>query len=166
MYQGDVRDVTLPRGGYDLALLIATVEHVEDPLGALVALRSLLRPGGQIVVITDNTASLSFALFKRRYWGGYHFPRHWNLFNPGAIRSLAARAGLETQSLRTLVTPVNWVYSMRNALVDWGAPSWLYERFSLASPVSLAAFTIFDGLQQVAGRGGLLEAVLRRPSNG
>ena len=166
VYQGDVRDLTLSPGRYDLALLIATIEHVEDPLGALVALRSLLRPGGRIVVITDNTASLSFALFKRRYWGGYHFPRHWNLFNPGAIRSLAARAGLETQSLRTLVTPVNWVYSMRNALVDWGAPSWLYERFSLASPVSLAAFTIFDGLQQLAGRGGLLEAVLRRPSNG
>ena len=48
-------------------------------------------------------------------------------------------------------------------LVDRGAPSWLFERFSLASPVSLAAFTVFDGLQQLIGRGGLLEAVLQKP---
>jgi SAM-dependent methyltransferase len=164
VHRGDVRDLALAAGSYDLVLLIATIEHVEDPPAVLIALRRLLRPGGRVVIVTDNSEALSFALFKRRYWGGYHFPRHWNLFNPGAIRSLAAHAGLETQSLRTLVTPVNWVYSVRNALVDWGAPSWLYERFSLASPVSLAAFTIFDGLQQLAGRGGLLEAVLRRPS--
>ena len=163
VHPGDVRDLALPAGSYDLALLIATIEHVDDPLGVLVALRRLLRPGGRVVIVTDNTQALSFALFKQRHWGGYHFPRHWNLFNPQAVRMLAGRAALELESLRTLVTPVNWVYSIRNALVDWGAPPWLYDRFSLSAPVSLGVFTLFDGLQQLLGRGGLLEAVFSRP---
>lgn len=163
VHRGDVSDLALAAGSYDLALLIATIEHVEDPLGVLIALRRLLRPGGRVVIVTDNTESLSFALFKRRHWGGYHFPRHWNLFNPQAVRMLATRTALELESLRTLVTPVNWVYSIRNALVDRGAPPWVYERFSLSSPAFLGVFTIFDGLQQLLGRGGLLEAVFRRP---
>ncbi len=163
VHQGDVKDLPLTANSYDLALLIATIEHVEDPLGVLSAIRRLLRPGGRVVIVTDNTRALSFSLFKRRHWGGYHFPRHWHLFNPLAAQMLGTRAALELESLHTLLTPVNWVYSIRNALVDRGAPPWLYERFSLSSPVSLALFTIFDGLQQQLGRGGLLEIVFRKP---
>jgi SAM-dependent methyltransferase len=163
VHRGDVQNLALADGSYDLALLIATIEHVEDPLGVLTAVRRLLRPGGRVVIVTDNTEAVSFALFKRRHWGGYHFPRHWHLFNPQAVRMLAMRTALEIESLRTLLTPVNWVYSIRNALVDRGAPPWLYEHFSLSSPISLGVFTIFDGLQQLLGRGGLLEVVFRRP---
>ena len=38
-----------------------------------------------------------------------------------------------------MVSPVNWVYSVRNALDDWGAPRVVVEWFSLESPVPLAA---------------------------
>lgn len=75
---------------------------------------------------------------------------------------LGTRAALELESLRTLLTPVNWVYSIRNALVDRRAPPWLYERFSLSSPISLAVFTMVNGFEQLLGRGGLLEIVLRK----
>jgi hypothetical protein len=67
------------------------------------------------------------------------------------------------ESLKTIVSPVNWVYSVRNALVDHGAPRWLYERFSLKSTVSLTFFTLVDLLYSWAGRGALLRAVFRRP---
>ena len=66
--------------------------------------------------------------------------------------------------MATILSPVNWVYSVRNMLVDYGAPSWLVNRFSLASPVSLAFFTVLDGLYQLLGRGALLRAFLRRPA--
>jgi hypothetical protein len=57
---------------------------------------------------------------------------------------------------------VNWVYSVRNLLVDLGAPQWIYDHFDLESPVSLAAFTLFDAANALAGKGALLNAVLRR----
>ncbi len=147
-----------------MALLIQTIEHVSDPPGVLRAIRSLLRPGGCVVIVTDNTNSLDFKLFRGRHWGGYHFPRHWSLFNPNTLRTLAHKVELDVVSLGTIVSPVNWVYSVRNALADWNAPQWLTERFSLKTPISLAVFTIVDGLQQLAGKGALLYAILRRPS--
>lgn len=160
---GTVESVDLGDASFDLVLLIQTIEHVADPGAVLRRIRTLLRPGGRLLVVTDNTGSLDFTIFKRRHWGGYHFPRHWHLFNEGALRRLAAMSGLDVEELGTMVSPVNWVYSIRNTLDDWGGPTWLVDRFSLESTGSLAAFTCFDAVHQLAGRGALLRAVLRRP---
>jgi hypothetical protein len=59
---------------------------------------------------------------------------------------------------------VNWVYSIRNALVDWHAPQWLVNRFSLRSVVSLSVFTVVDRLFQLCGHGALIKATLQRPA--
>ena len=72
----------------------------------------------------------------------------------------------EVERLGTMVSPVNWTFSIRNALVDWHAPNRLVERFSLGSPVSLGLFTLVGMAQQLFGRGELLEVVLRRPVDG
>lgn len=163
VHEGSIEQLALPEAAYDLALLIQTIEHVADPPAVLRAVRRILKPGGKVVVVTDNTDSLDFRAFRKRHWGGYHFPRHWNLFNPATLRALATQAGLEVESLTTVVSPVNWVYSVRNTLDDYGAPGWLVNRFSLQATGALAAFTIFDMLHQLCGRGALLRAVLRRP---
>jgi SAM-dependent methyltransferase len=162
VYQGRVEQLNLPTKQYDLAFLIHTIEHVENPLSLLVTIRRILRPGGRLIIVTDNTDSLDFRIFKGRHWGGYHFPRHWNLFNPSTLKRAANKAGLEVETLSTAVSPVNWVYSVRNLLVDLGAPQWIYDHFNLESPVSLAAFTLFDAANALAGKGALLNAVLRR----
>ena len=164
VHHGSVQDLGLPRASYDLVLLIQTLEHVADPPGLLTAIRDLLRPGGRLVVVTDNVGSLDFRLFRGRHWGGYHFPRHWNLFSCSSLRALAGKVGLEVASLTACVSPVNWVYSIRNILVDRRAPRWLVECFSLRALLSLAAFTIGDRLLQLVGKGALLRAVLRRPA--
>jgi 2-polyprenyl-3-methyl-5-hydroxy-6-metoxy-1,4-benzoquinol methylase len=163
IHRGTVQDIDLPKGQYDLAIMMATIEHVDDPKAVLIAVRDLLKPGGRVVIVTDNTDTLDFKLFKGRHWGGYHFPRHWNLFNPQTMRRLAQTTGLEVSEIGTIVSPVNWVYSLRNTLVDWGAPQWLIQQFSLSSTLSLGVFTLFDRLHQALGHGALLRAVLRRP---
>jgi SAM-dependent methyltransferase len=160
---GTVQHAPFPPGSFDLALLIATIEHVADPSEVLAAVRGLLKPGGRILVITDNTDTLDFRINKGRYWGGYHFPRHWNLFDRRALSELARRNGLEVESIATTFSPVNWVYSIRNRLDDRGTPRGLVEFFSLKSPVALGVFTLWDLLNVAAGRGALLRAVLRRP---
>ena len=62
-----------------------------------------------------------------------------------------------------MLSPVNWVYSIRNRLVDRRAPRWLVERFSLKSPVSLGMFTMLDGVFQLFRRGALLKLVAEKP---
>jgi SAM-dependent methyltransferase len=163
VHHGAVESLTRLRGRYDLALLIATIEHVPDPVEVLAATTRLLRPGGRVILVTDNAGSWSQSMFRGRYWGGYHFPRHLCLFTPATLRRLADVADLQVVRLGTMLSPVNWVYSVRNALVDLRAPGWLVERFSLASPGSLAAFTVVGMVQQLFGRGELLWAELQRP---
>jgi protoporphyrinogen oxidase len=60
------------------------------------------------------------------------------------------------------MSPVNWVYSIRNLLDDWGAPRWLVNRFSLHSTVSLGLFTLIDCALNLAGRGSILQAILQK----
>ncbi len=163
VHKGRVEALELPEASYSAALLIQTIEHVDDPATVLRAIHRILEPGGRVLLVTDNTASLDFALAKRRHWGGYHFPRHWYLFNPASIERLARLTGFEVASIGTMMSPVNWVYSARNALDDWGASAEIVDHFSLESPVALAAGTAFDTLHQLAGRGALVRAVLRRP---
>ncbi len=163
IHQGTIQSLDLPKASYDLAFMIATLEHVDNPVQVLEAVRSLLRPGGCVVIVTDNTDTLDFRLFQQRHWGGYHFPRHWNLFNPSTLRQLAQKVDLEVAQLTTILSPVNWVYSLHNALVDWGAPLWLIRQFTLKSTLALGIFTLFDLLHQKLGHGALLRVTLRRP---
>jgi hypothetical protein len=62
-----------------------------------------------------------------------------------------------------MVSPVNWTYTVHNYLVDRAAPEWLVNRFTLRSPLAMAAFTGIDSVAVVLGKGALLRAKLRKP---
>jgi 2-polyprenyl-3-methyl-5-hydroxy-6-metoxy-1,4-benzoquinol methylase len=163
VHLGSVETIDLPPDTYDLAITIQTIEHVEKPGEVLRGIHKLLKPGGKLVIVTDNTDSLDFRFFNRNYWGGYHFPRHWNLFNKHSLGKLARKTNFEVAIIATQVSPVNWVYTMHNWLVDKKAPEWMINRFSLKSSVSLAVFTVLDIVLQKFKRGALLRAVLKKP---
>ena len=55
VHEGKAETLHLPQAAYDLVLLIQTVEHIESPPETLAAVRRLLRPGGRVVIVTDNT---------------------------------------------------------------------------------------------------------------
>jgi SAM-dependent methyltransferase len=163
VHRGTIERARLQPGSVDLALLVMTIEHVTNPAATLSAVARVLRPEGRVVVVTDNVGSPDFRLFGGRHWGGYHFPRHLHLFDPSTLSAMARKVGLHVDCMETAVSPVNWTYSVRNLIDDWGGPRWLVDRFSLSSPVALGAFTAFDWLQVLVGRGAILNAVLRRP---
>jgi len=162
VHRGTVESLDLPQNSYDFAFMIQTIEHVAHPEKVLSAVFEILKPNAKLVIVTDNTDSIDFRLFKNAYWGGYHFPRHWNLFNRKSLTKLAENCGFEIDDFTTQVSPVNWVYSIHNALVDKGAPRFLINQFTLKSTVSLSAFTSLDILLQKFGKGGLLLATLQK----
>jgi 2-polyprenyl-3-methyl-5-hydroxy-6-metoxy-1,4-benzoquinol methylase len=163
VHLGSVEEIDLPNENYDLIFMIQTIEHVEKPDAVLRAIHKLLRKGGRLVIVTDNTDSIDFKFFRRHHWGGYHFPRHWNLFNRHSLTKLAENKGFEIEDFTTIVSPVNWVYSIHNWLVDHKKPKWLINRFTLKSSLSLFVFTALDFLLQKIGKGALLQATLRKP---
>ena len=166
VHTGFLEELGLDPGQYDFALMIMVIEHVDDPIGILREVHKILRPGGEVGIVTDNIRAPDARLGRSSHWGGYHFPRHFNLYSARSLTTLAVAAGFEVERITTMVSPVNWTYTVHNYLEDRGAPGWARRLFTLRSPLALAGFTVVDLMARAMGRGALLRAVLRKPGDG
>jgi SAM-dependent methyltransferase len=163
VHHGDIETADLPQNFYDLVFTLQTIEHLANPDKVLANIYKILKPGGRLVIVTDNTDSLDFKITKKRYWGGYHFPRHWYLFNKKSMRKLAQKTNFKVEYLGTQCSPVNWVYTIHNWLVDRKKPAWMIRQFTLKSVVSLSFFTALDFVLQKFKKGALLRVYLQKP---
>lgn len=102
---------------FDLVTANMVFEHLDDPLGVLVEVRRVLRPGGRLVFVTPNRLHPVFLFsstfvpleVQRRLAARIEgramehiFPTFYRANSPGAIRGHAARAGLNVESLRVV----------------------------------------------------------------
>src|SRR5437868_6174548 len=71
----------IPPASIDLATMFHVIEHVADPEAVVERIATWLSDGGHLVIETPNIDSVDARMFKKTYWGGYHIPRHWTLFN-------------------------------------------------------------------------------------
>jgi SAM-dependent methyltransferase len=165
--RGRVEDAEVPDGSLDLVTMFHVVEHVEDPGAVVERIAGWLRPGGVLALETPNVASLDRRLFARGFWGGYHFPRHWNLFTPATLRRLLEDRGLEVVDLRFQTGHAFWMLSCHHALRYGRRPmprlARLFDPFGGFLPF-LVAFTALDKLRAALGRPTSAMLVLaRRP---
>ncbi len=163
-YEGRVEELSLPANHFDLILTCQVIEHVSDPAEMFQAVNRILAPGGIFIVETPNTDCLDARIFRKRYWGGYHFPRHWNLFNRKSIARLGKDSGLETVTVETFVCAVFWIYPFHHWLREHHAPRKIYRLFwpSVNVPL-LAFFTLVDIVLAPLGLAGNLRGVFKRP---
>ena len=79
----------------DLATMFHVIEHVDDPKTVVRKVADWLKPGGIFALETPNIDSKDARKFKDAYWGGYHIPRHWNLFSKETLNMILEENGLE-----------------------------------------------------------------------
>lgn len=144
---GDYDSVDAPKNVWDAIFMIQVIEHVPDPRSALVKAREMLTQDGLLVVETPSTECWDFKLFHKRYWGGFHFPRHFNLFKRGNLERLMQECGLEPISYSVKLQPVHWVWTVHHWLVEMGAPERFYATFNIRNPFWLGLATLVDALQ-------------------
>ena len=160
---GSVDDITLPEGAYDLVFLQQVIEHVYQPDRVLRMLGRALCPGGVLVLETPCVEGLDFRLFQRRYWGGYHAPRHFNLFNAAGLAVLGAAAGLSPVEQAHTPQPIHWVWSLRHWLTERGAPEAFTRPLHIQNPFAIGAATAIElGAWLVSGRMSNLRVVFTR----
>jgi SAM-dependent methyltransferase len=147
VHHGRVEDVTLPPAAYDLIVMNQLIEHVPDPTAVLRHIRAALAPGGHLFLETPNLDSLDARLFRRRYWGGYHLPRHFHLFDRRTLPRLVERAGLDMVAMRPLVCPQFWIISLANWLSSRGHAEPAKRWVSPFSPLWLAPATAIELVQ-------------------
>jgi SAM-dependent methyltransferase len=106
----------LNNGTHDLIIMSQILEHLRNPIAALEGLRTKLAPGGYLWLDTPHRGGLDYWLFRRRYWGGYHIPRHLHLFSKDSLAETAKRLGYRVIRRGSLPSPGFWIISFRNAL--------------------------------------------------
>jgi SAM-dependent methyltransferase len=150
VHAGDIRQLSLPNY-FDLIVLNQVIEHLDDVYGVLAAIRGLLKPGGLIFIETPSFDGLDAQIFKHRYWGGYHFPRHWYLFNAPLLRGLLEKMQFQVVNETYLTSPSFWVQSLHHRFLDQGYPR-VANFFQVSNPLVMAFFTLLDLVMIKLGR--------------
>ena len=107
---------------FDIITVNQVLEHVPDPISTLTRLKSLLAPGGTILIAVPN-AACSWAKKLGWKWDGADLPFHLLHFTPESMARAAGRAGLKVQRIRTYSEPWIVAFSMRKHLREnWLIP--------------------------------------------
>jgi ubiquinone/menaquinone biosynthesis C-methylase UbiE len=144
----------LSDAGHDLIIMSQVLEHLRDPVAALDRLRTKLVPEGLLLLETPHRGGLDYWLFRKRYWGGYHLPRHFHLFTKDSLAQTAKRAGYRVVKQGSLPSPGFWIMSLRNAL---GLSSShrgrsAFEFLNFSNLPAVGTFTVLDLICIVLGR--------------
>lgn len=162
---GNFEDITPPgwEGQFDLALMHQLIEHVRHPAQALQKTRQFLKIGGILSVETPDFEAWDFQLFKDRYWGGYHFPRHFFIFNKASFRRLAEENGFEVVAVKSILSPVFWIHSLHNFCADQPALAKLCRFLKPNNVLLLIDATVVELIQTIFFRkSSNMQFLLRR----
>jgi SAM-dependent methyltransferase len=100
IHVGAFEDLELQSSTYDLVTLWDVLEHLYRPLEALRKARTLLRPGGVLLVSVPNYQALEAQLMGRR-WPHLDVPRHLHHFTPPVLSRMLAAAGFQERRTST-----------------------------------------------------------------
>ena len=101
---------------FDVVMKNQVLEHLTDPKVLLRSLLGLLKPGGQLVIVTPNAASWARSLFGAR-WIQYWPPEHVALYGPDQIRRLLRDSGWQVRTVSTYAAPgTDYALSVRQFL--------------------------------------------------
>ena len=143
----------IPANSIDLATMFHVIEHVASPAVVLDRIANWLVPGGILALETPNIESFDARRFRDRWWGGYHFPRHWHLFSAETLQDLLRRHGFEPVAVRYQTGHSFWMYSLHHRLRygSGGHPGIARWFDPMKSVIPLAGFTAFDLARAAAG---------------
>ena len=138
---------------FDLITMFHVIEHLDNLNSKIKGIYKSLKKEGRFVFETPNHESLDFYLFKKNYWGGYHTPRHWNIFNFKSINILLERNNFQIIDFSFQTGHSFWMWSIHNLLKDKGfkKASTFFNPLLKKSLFFLIAFTIFDKFRSILG---------------
>lgn len=159
---GRVEELKLPTESFDVVTMIQVIEHVADPQKVMRSVNRTLRPGGVFLLETPNMASWDRRFFAQKTWGGYHFPRHWTLWDLESIAWTLKQAGFDTVEVSTPPAAVTWTWSVNHALQEGKWPQKVSNFFTMNNPVALGIFWAIDVLPSLSRRSANMRVLARR----
>jgi len=139
------------RESFDGIVMLQLIEHVDDPARVAASVFGLLKAGGCFVIETPNLAGWDYEIFRGRWWGHYHFPRHWNLFSTASLCRMLEANGFVVERVDYLISTSAWTISLHNYFLDKGYPDVVVRFFNYQNPLLLALFVALDWMRAKLG---------------
>jgi 2-polyprenyl-3-methyl-5-hydroxy-6-metoxy-1,4-benzoquinol methylase len=129
---------------FDFVVMNQLIEHLWDARRCLASVSAALKVGGTVSISTPNLDGYDRRWFTEHTWGGYHIPRHLNLFTRESLARFLGEFGLEVVETKDLAAPIIWVTSIHNELKARG--SRLHRFFRDSNLGALALATVADAV--------------------
>ncbi|MDD2723611.1 MAG: class I SAM-dependent methyltransferase [Methylovulum sp.] len=100
IHLGAIETLGLAAESFDAITMLHVIEHASSPVELLSICKGLLKPGGQLVLVTPNINSLGRHLYGID-WRGLEPPRHLQLFSQAALKTCAEQSGLQVAHVFT-----------------------------------------------------------------
>ena len=127
---GAVENMTMPGDAcFDLIVGWMVLEHLHDPISALVKLHEWSAADGYLVLSVPNAAAKEFSWFKEK-WYALHLPAHLYHFTPDTIHRVLEAAGWRIQRIFHQRLLINLISSFGYLVED------KYPQSSLARKVA------------------------------
>jgi SAM-dependent methyltransferase len=105
--EGDFLETHLPDDSFDIVTLWHVLEHIPRPIETLKKIRTLLKPGGILIIAVPNLDSIQARVF-RGHWYHLEVPRHLYHFTPAALRKLLESQGFDVLAEDQRSPEHNW----------------------------------------------------------
>jgi SAM-dependent methyltransferase len=153
-------DISDHRGRYDVVSMNHVLEHVVEPRLMLSRALELLRPGGYAIGQLPCNTSWEARIFGR-YWAGYHYPRHLQMFSRTGLKRLLDETGFV--DVKVIPAPhLQSALSLQNTLIGqgWNPPM----KFGKCPAYSLMLLAVapFELLAWCFGATGIVNFEARR----
>ncbi len=103
---GEIAELPLPDGHYDVITMWETIEHLQNPMAILEQVNRLLRPGGLLALSTPNFSSLVRLLIRYR-WPSIGPGDHIIYFTPKTMTKMLRLNGFDPKRVATAELDTN-----------------------------------------------------------
>jgi 2-polyprenyl-3-methyl-5-hydroxy-6-metoxy-1,4-benzoquinol methylase len=107
---GDLAPGLWEKGAFDVVILWSVVEHLGNPLEALVTTCSYLKAGGLAFFQIPTSYGLVQGKKFQQYWALLDLPRHLSFFGREGLSNLCHQAGMELILFKTPLLETAWCY--------------------------------------------------------
>ncbi len=109
---------------FDVVSLWDVFEHLPEPQNDLAIIKSILKPGGMLIITTPNADSWGRKIFKE-HWVGWDVPRHYHVFSPITIEDILNRSSFTTKEIISFTGRHGaFLISLQFLLSDKQIPTW------------------------------------------
>jgi len=131
---GDFEEVEIPYRDFDVVTLFHVIEHFKSPSLGVAKVRSLLKPGGLVIIETPRIDNLWFRLLGRR-WRQFILG-HFFFFSMKTLGDLLERHGFSIIETRTPTKTVTARFLLNRVERHWLLPAkalaWVAQALRLA----------------------------------